>query len=258
MPTTSCVVTGAARGIGRAIAEQMVARGHRVLVTDLDGEGAVRTAAEIGAAGGLEQDVSEVGSHARVAEAAAEHGDLVAWFNNAGVGYDGRLVDLTEGEVQALVGVNLLGAIWGTRAALDAFGDRGGDVVITASLSGLGPVPGLSVYAATKAAVVSLAMSVNLETPPNVRVHAICPDGVKTDMLAHTGLGAQLVHSGGRLLTPEEIAREAVALVGSRRVVRTVPAWRAAVVRSSSLFPSQAAAGVALMAWHGKRRLSRG
>ena len=258
MPATSCVVTGSARGIGRAIAERMVARGHGVVVTDIDGEAATRTAAEIGAALGMEQDVRDPASHREAAEAAGRYGELVAWFNNAGVGNDGLLSELAEDEVRSLVEVNLLGVIWGTRAALDAFGDRGGDVVITASLSGLGPVPGLSVYAATKAAVVSLAMSVNLETPANVRVHAICPDGVQTEMLAHSGLAAQLVHSGGRILTADEIAQEAVALVGSRRVVRTVPAWRAAVVRGSSLFPSQAAAGVALMAWQGKRRLNRG
>ena len=130
-------------------------------------------------------------------------------------------------------------------------------MVITGSLSALGPVPGLSVYAATKAAVVSLAMSVNLETPSNIRVHAICPDGVRTDMLATSGLGAQLVHSGGRLLTVDEIAEEAVGLVGSRRVVKTVPGWRAAVVRSSSWIPSQAAPGIALLSWQGKRRLQR-
>jgi NAD(P)-dependent dehydrogenase (short-subunit alcohol dehydrogenase family) len=258
MSATSCVVTGAARGIGRGIAERMVARGHRVVVTDIDGEGAARTASEIGAAQGLEQDVRDPASHRAAADAAAGYGDLVAWFNNAGVGNDGTLVELGEDEVRALVDVNLMGAIWGTRTALEAFGERGGDVVITGSLSALGPVPGLSVYAATKAAVVSLAMSVNLETPANVRVHALCPDGVKTELLAHAGLGAQLVHSGGRLLTVDEVAQEAVALVGSRRVVRTVPAWRAAVVRSSSLFPSQAAPGIALLAWHGKRRLRRG
>jgi NAD(P)-dependent dehydrogenase (short-subunit alcohol dehydrogenase family) len=260
MPAPSCVVTGAARGIGRGIAERMVARGHRVVVTDIDGEGAARTASEIGAAAGIGQDVRDPASHRAVAEAATGYGELVAWFNNAGVGNDGDLMDLREDEIRSLVEVNLLGAIWGTRAALDAFGDRGGDVVITASLSGLGPVPGLSVYAATKAAVVSLVMSVNLETPASVRMHALCPDGVQTDMLAKMnprGTGARLVHSGGRLLTVDEISEAAVGLVGSRRVVRTVPAWRAGALRVSTLAPSQAGAGLAIFTRQGKRRLRR-
>ena len=261
MTATSCVVTGAARGIGRGIAEQMVARGHRVVVTDIDAEGAARTAAEIGAAEGVGQDVRDPASHREVAEAAGRHGELAVWFNNAGVGNDGTLAGLGEDEVRSLVEVNLLGVIWGTRAALEAFGHRGGDVVITASLSGLGPVPGLSVYAATKAAVVSLAMSVNLETPSSIRVHALCPDGVRTPMLDGmdpAGSGARLVHSGGRLLSVDEIAQEAVALVGSRRVIRTVPGWRGASLRLSTLVPSQSGPALAVFARQGKRNLRRG
>ena len=137
------MVTGGARGIGRAIAEQMVARGHRVVLTDLDGAAAADTAAEIGAEEGLTHDVRNPAEHRAVAEAALDHGPLVAWFNNAGVGDDGRLAELTEEQVRRLVDVNLLGVLWGMRAAVDAFGPGGGDVVNTASLAGLGPVPGL-------------------------------------------------------------------------------------------------------------------
>ena len=255
---TSCVVTGGARGIGRGIAELMVARGHRVVLTDIDGEGAAATAAEIGAAEGLAQDVRDPASHHQVAAAAARHGTLTAWFNNAGVGTDGLLAELTDDEVRAIVEVNLLGVMWGTRAALGAFGTAGGDVVITASLSGLGPVPGLSAYAATKAACVSLAMSVAIEAPPGVRIHALCPDGVATPMveaMKDDGMGKRLVHSGGRLLSVEEIAKAAVDLVGSRRVVRTVPAWRGAVMRGSALAPSLAEGGLRLFAAQGKRAL---
>ena len=200
---SSCVVTGGARGIGRGIAELMVARGHRVVIGDLDGWAAAATAAEIGAVAGLGQDVRDPDAHRLVAEEAARHGALTAWFNNAGVGDDGSLVDLSEEQVRRLVEVNLLGTTWGTRAALAAFGSAGGDVVNIASLAGLGPVPGYSMYAATKAAVVSLSTSVNAEAPRGVRVHALCPDGVDTAMLAAqdpSGLGSQLVYSGGPIL----------------------------------------------------------
>ena len=242
MPT-SVVVTGAARGIGRGIAELMVGRGHRVVVTDVDADGAAATAAEIGAAEGLCHDVSDPAAHRAVAGAAARHGVPAAWFNNAGVGDDGSLADLTEEQVRRLVDVNLLGTVWGMRAAIEAFGDRGGDIVNTASLSGLGPVPGYSVYAATKAAIVSASMSVDAESPRNVRVHALCPDGVQTAMLdgADAGLAGQ---PAGPLRRPDPHRRRgrraAVGLVGSRRVVRTVPAWRGAVVRGSALAPSLA------------------
>jgi NAD(P)-dependent dehydrogenase (short-subunit alcohol dehydrogenase family) len=238
----------------------MVERGHAVVLTDLDAQAARRTASEIGAVVGLEQDVRDPASHRFVATTARDHGRLSAWFNNAGVGDDGSLVSLDDEQVRRLVEVNLLGCLWGMRAAVDAFGPDGGDVVNTASLSGLGPVPGYAVYAATKAAVVSLTMSASAEVPPGVRVHALCPDGVQTAMLDaqdKAGLGSQLVHSGGRILTVDETADAAVALLGTRRVVRSLPAWRGGLVRSTTLAPSVAKHGTGLFAARGRRLIAR-
>lgn len=256
---TSCVVTGGARGIGRAIAERMVAKGHHVVVADVDGAAAVAVAAAMGAAEGVEQDVRDADSHRRVAAAASRHGVLTAWFNNAGVGDDGRLSELTDEQVRRLVEVNLLGCLWGTRAALDAFGPMGGDIVNTASIAGLGPVPGYSVYAATKAAVVSLTMSCHAETPHSTRVHALCPDGVQTAMLDAqdpAGIGAQLVHSS-RILTVDQVADAAVGLVGSRRVVLAVPAWRGGLVRATTLAPGVASRSLGLFTARGRRAIER-
>ena len=130
-------------------------------------------------------------------------------------------------------------------------------MVNTASLSGLGPVPGYAVYAATKAAMVSVTMSVSAEVPRGVRVHALCPDGVQTALLDaqdKTGLGSQLVHSGGRILTVDETADAAVALLGTRRVVRSLPGWRGAVIRTSTLAPSVGRPAARLFAARGRRR----
>ncbi len=256
----SAVVTGAGRGIGRAVAELLVRRGYAVVVTDVDEEAARRTAGEIGAAAGLGQDVRDEESHAEVVAAAAGHAPLAVWVNNAGVGHDGTLLQLSSESVHRLVQVNLLGVVWGMRAALTAFGPGGGDVVNIASASGLGPVPGLAVYAATKAAVVSLTTSAAVEASPGVRVHAVCPDGVDTPMVAAMdpdGRAKPLVHSGGRLLTTTEVARVAVGMVGSRRVVRTVPGWRGPVVRLGSVIPSQAGGGFALFEAVGRRVMRR-
>lgn len=235
----------------------MVARGHHVVIGDLDGGAAAATAAEIGAVAGLAQDVRDPDAHRLVAEEATRHGALTVWFNNAGVGDDGSLVDLSEEQVRRLVEVNLLGTTWGTRAALAAFGPAGGDVVNIASLAGLGPVPGYSMYAATKAAVVSLSTSVNAEAPRGVRVHALCPDGVDTAMLAAqdpAGLGSQLVRP---ILDVSDVAAAAVALVGSRRVVRAVPGWRGGVVRGSALAPGLMQHAAGLFAAQGRRAMGR-
>lgn len=258
--TTSCVVTGGARGIGRGIAELMVARGHHVVVGDLDAAAAAATAEEIGAAAGVAMDVRDPDAHRAVASEAVAHGPLVAWFNNAGVGDDGTLASLSDDQVRRLVEVNLLGAMWGCRAALAAFGPGGGDVVNVASLAGLGPVPGYSAYAATKAAVVSLSASVNAESPRGVRVHALCPDGVDTAMLAAQdpdGMGSQLTYSGGRILGVAEVAEAAVELVGSRRVVRTLPGWRAGVMRGAMLSPASAQHAAVLFAAQGRRAMKK-
>ncbi|PKH37560.1 Short-chain dehydrogenase [Nocardioides alpinus] len=257
---TSCVVTGGARGIGRGIAELMVARGHRVVISDIDAAAAVATAEEIGAVAGLAHDVRDPGAHRAVAAEAARHGRLATWFNNAGVGDDGTLESLSDEQVRRLVEVNLLGTMWGTRAAIAAFGSAGGDVVNIASIAGLGPVPGYSAYAATKAAVVSLTASVNAETPRWVRVHALCPDGADTAMLAAQdpdGLGSQLTWSGGAILSVAEVAEAAVALVGSRRVVRALPTWRGGLMRTTTLAPgvTQHAAGV--FAAQGRRAMKK-
>lgn len=256
----SAVVTGAGRGIGRAVAEHLVRGGYAVVVTDLDADAARRTAAEVGAAAGVGQDVRDEASHAEVAREAARHGALRVWVNNAGVGYDGTLTQVDSAHVDALVDVNLKGVLWGMRTALAAFGPDGGDVVNIASASGLGPVPGLSVYAATKAAVVSVTMSAAVEAPRGVRVHALCPDGVDTAMveaMRPDGPAKAIVHSSGRLLTVDEVAAEAVALVGSRRVVRTLPSWRGGLIRAGALVPSQTRGGFAAFELVGRRVMLR-
>jgi NAD(P)-dependent dehydrogenase (short-subunit alcohol dehydrogenase family) len=262
MPSSppSAVVTGAARGIGRGIAEQLVRRGYAVVVTDLDADAVRRTAAEIGAACGMAHDVREEGGHAAAAQEASRRGELRVWVNNAGVGFDGTLTEVSSDHVHALVDINLKGVLWGMRAALGSFGPDGGDVVNVASASALGPVPGLAVYAATKAAVLSATMSANLEAPTAVRVHALCPDGVDTAMvdgMRPDGAAKAIVHSSGRLLTVEETAEAAVGLIGSGRVVRTLPGWRGGLIRSGALLPSRMSGGFAAFEAIGRKVMER-
>ncbi|WP_229660916.1 SDR family NAD(P)-dependent oxidoreductase [Marmoricola endophyticus] len=256
----SAVVTGGAGGIGRAIATRLVARGYAVVVSDIDEAAARRTAQELGAAAGVGHDVRDPEDHRRVLAAATAHAPLGVWVNNAGLGHDGTLASIDEGHVRALVEVNLLGVAWGSRVAVEAFGSGGGDLINIASLSALGPVPGLSVYAATKAAVVSLTTSLDTETPRSLHVHALCPDGVDTPLvagMAADGQGRALVSSGGRLLTTDEVADAAVALIGTRRVVRTLPAWRGVMMRATDLAPSVLMRLEPLMRRQGTRAVRR-
>ncbi|OLL72940.1 short-chain dehydrogenase/reductase SDR [Pseudonocardia sp. Ae168_Ps1] len=244
----SAVVTGAARGIGEAVATELVERGYRVLVTDLDGDAAAAT--RIGAAGALAHDVTDPAAAHDVTAAARDLAPLGAWIANAGVGFDGTLTALSEARVRALVEVNTLGPAWGARAAIAAFREQaaagtahGGEIGVTVSLSGLGPVPGLSVYAASKAGALSLASGLASEVRrEGIRVHAICPDGVDTALLRgmEPGGQAQALVRSGTLVTPTQVATGLVGMFGTARVYRTIPAWRGAVLRLTALLPGPA------------------
>src|ERR687898_1170704 len=146
------VVTGAGRGFGRAIAQRLAGRGHMVLATDIEAEAAQATADAVGGFS-MQLDVRDPAAHRAAARAAAERGPLEVWVNNAGVLRTVKAWEHSDDEVRLLCDVNLTGVIWGSRAAVDAMRSgpgRNRHIINLASLSALGPVPGLAVYAATK------------------------------------------------------------------------------------------------------------
>lgn len=262
----TAVVTGASRGIGRAVVVELMAWGYEVVVTDVDGAAAEATARELGARRGVALDVTDPAANREVAELAREIAPLGAWVCNAGVAFDADLASLSVDQVRAMVDVNVLGVMWGVRAAADVFRDqhrqgvKGGDIGILASLSSHAPVPGLSVYAATKAAVLSLATSVAAELKPyKVRVHAICPDGVATAMVDGFDVqgGVRAMLAAGVLLTPEKVAQELVGMFGTGRVYKTLPAWRGVLGRAASLSPAVAMRVDPVVRRVGARRLRK-
>ena len=262
----SAVVTGGARGIGRAIAIELLGRGYKVVVTDLDEQAAKATAAEIGAPLGLSLDVRDAHATRGVVEEARLIAPLGAFVCNAGVGFDGALQELTDDQIHTLVDVNVLGVVWGTRVATEVFrqqardGVKGGDIGIVASLSSHGPVPGLSLYAATKAAALSLATSVSVELKKDkIRVHAVCPDGVDTQMVAdmkQDGEARELVGSG-TFLQPQQVAHALVDMFGTRRVYRTLPASRGVMMRAASVAPGPFMRAEPLLRRAGRRKVKK-
>jgi short-subunit dehydrogenase len=256
----SAVVTGAARGFGLEIARRLVARGHDVVLADVDGPGVEAAAESLGPrAIGIAADVRDPDAHRRVAAAAAERAPLAVWVNNAGVAPAAKAWEHDDGEVARTVEVNLLGMMYGARAAIDAMGAGGGQILNIASLAGLGPVPGLAVYAATKAAVVSFTIGLQGDLQIAglpVRAQVLCPDAADTRMvrdIAHAP-DAALLFSGGGLLDPGRVADEAVAMLDGRRLVRALPGWRAAIVRSGATVPTVGLKILRVLRWYGERR----
>jgi NAD(P)-dependent dehydrogenase (short-subunit alcohol dehydrogenase family) len=227
------VVTGAGRGFGRAIAGRLAGRGYTVLATDIDDEAAAAAADQIGGFS-MQLDVRDPEAHRAAARMAAERGPLEVWVNNAGVMRPGAAWEHSDDDVRLTCEVNLLGVVWGSLAAIEAMRAGPGDnrhVINLGSLSSFGPVPGLALYAATKHGVLGFTGSLQgdlLDAGIPITVHTLCPDAADTALLReHDETPAAAINwSGPRLLTAAEVADHAVALLDSKRLVRTIPAWR--------------------------------
>ncbi len=220
----AALVTGAAQGIGLAVATALADDGWRVVLADVQGDAARAAAARLPGARAVTLDVTDADAvEAAVAEVEAVE-PLRLLVNNAGVGprdADRGLYPLAEWN--RLVAVNLLGVVHGVNAAYPRMRDRGSGVILNvASLAGLVAGPGLGPYAATKHAVVGLTLGLRADAAPfGVRVSALCPSWVDTAILDAqapdgTPVRSHLKEFGlGEPIPPAEIAR--VALEGLRR-----------------------------------------
>ncbi len=183
----SAIVTGGASGIGRSIVRALVARGARVLIADIDAHGAETEASALRSQGHEVTceavNVSDFDAVNRlVGDVESRWGQLDFLFNNAGVVYIGDLLDMPDGAWRRTMDVNLWGVINGVRAAYPRMARRGsGCIVNTASIAGLAPSPGFTIYSTSKHAVVGLSRSLRGEAKKyGVQVNVLCPGVVST------------------------------------------------------------------------------
>lgn len=241
----SAVITGAGQGLGRAIALTFAARGLTVHATDLDDGAAATTAAAIGSgafSSGL--DVRDADACRAVAEATVERTDsLDVWVNNAGVLRTGLSWEHEPADRNLMMDVNAAGTMNGTVAALEPMRAAGrGQVINVISLAGLVAAPGEVAYAASKHAAMAFSVGTQYDLwragYKGIRVSALCPDGIWTPMLHDRLDDPDAAGSfSGQLLTAEQVARAAAALLDRPRVVSAIPRWRGALLRAFDAFP---------------------
>ena len=216
----SALVTGGSSGIGLAIARMLRDEGYELTLASRTKEKIEAAAAELGAYAlaadmGVEEDCIRV-----VAEHRERFGGLDVLVNSAGIGIAGTVESLQAKHIDLQLGVNLRGLLLVSREAIPLLRETKGWIVNLASIAGTAPTPGLTVYGATKAAVIALTRSQNIELDADgVRAVAICPGFVDTPMAEWSGL------SGEEMIQPEdcaEIVRMCLRLSPRARIPQVV------------------------------------
>ena len=195
-----CVVTGAARGIGFALAKALASKGAKVVLADVDAE--ALQALTVPNAKAIVCDITKA---ADVARLAAEAGDIAVWVNNAGLARHRWIPDYTEAEIDLMLAVNLKGTILGSQAALRAMipHKRGHilNVISTASLRG---IPSETVYCAAKWGVRGFTQGLQEEAAAHrIRVTAVLPGGVATEFWDGA---SERQAPKEKFLTPQQVA----------------------------------------------------
>lgn len=222
------VITGAGSGMGQAGAVRFAQEGAAVVVVDLNGEAAEKTAQEIRNNGGraiaVAADISGLEGNEKAVNAALEEfGKLSIVWANAGLATKVQpLAESDEAVFRRMQDVNVYGPWNMARVAMPHLAKEKGSMLITASLSGLTARPGNSAYSATKGAAVQLTRALAIEFAPDVRVNSICPVATQTpmqDVFTPGGLKDEIqpkIIAGipmQRLAVPEDMANAALFLV---------------------------------------------
>ena len=213
-----CVVTGAAAGIGRAIARRFAQAGALLVLADRDAEGLARIAAETGAEA-VAADVAEADAPARILAPAIARGGPDVLVNNAGVTTARPLLETSDDDWDAALGICLRSAFRLSREAVRAMRPRGrGAIVNMASVHAAMGHPCVAAYAAAKGGMHAMTRQMAVECGPlGIRVNAISPGLIVTEAFAATLQPADVAltveaYPIGRLGRPEDVAQAALFL----------------------------------------------
>ena len=186
------LITGASAGLGAEFARQLARRGVRLVLAARRKDRLEALAAELGNARAIEIDLGETGSADRLVadvEAAGEHVDLLV--NNAGFGLKGRVAELDASRQRQMIDLNIGALTDLCRAVAPGMIERkAGSILNVASTAAFQPGPGMAVYFATKAYVLSFTEALHEELKPHgIKVSALCPGPTRTEFGAVAGFG---------------------------------------------------------------------
>lgn len=238
-------ITGGARGIGYHTAEELIRRGHRVAIGDIDELQLKVSAEELGLDVAVRLDVTDPGSIASFLDATEEAlGPIDVLINNAGVMPTGHVHEETDEVTRRQVEINVLGVIFGTKIALQRMLPRQqGHIINTASLAGELPVPGLATYCGTKFAVIGFTEAARQEyRKSGVTLSTVRPTFTNTELVSGTS-GAK----GMRNAEPQEIARATADLIERPRPFVRVTRIAGTMVAAMKFVPERMATQLGAM-----------
>lgn len=258
------ILTGCASGIGQHLAGVLAAQGHRLIVTDINEEG-LRAYAQERAWSDQQVlvrrlDVRDATAWPALIElAVSTWGRLDVLMNIAGLLIPGDLDKVGTDMIDRHIDINTKGVMYGSQAAACQMIKQGhGHIINIASLAGLAPLPGWTIYNASKFAVRGFTLALAMELrPKGVYVTVICPDGVQTPLIApfiDRKEGAFLF-SGARILTVHDIEEAVVNKALKKRPIEiTIPYWRGLLCKLACVAPNLSRVALPLVEKLGARQ----
>lgn len=244
------IVTGAASGIGLALCQRLLNQGQQVCACDINYDAlkplyAKHKLAEEGGNLLLQPlDVRSIDQWRDTVNKVVAHWSTIdVMCNVAGVLKDNWVTDIVlPDDVDLHIDINVKGTIYGTQSVIETMRKQGkGHIINVASMAALSPVPGLSLYSASKYAVRSYSLAASLELAEyGIAVTTVCPDAVQTPMLDQQKdkVQAALTFSGSRTLTVEEVVDAILGPVLTKRPYEMVlPKQRGVVAKVANMFP---------------------
>jgi NAD(P)-dependent dehydrogenase (short-subunit alcohol dehydrogenase family) len=217
-PAPAALVTGAANGIGRAIARSLLQSGWRVLALDLPGTGLARAFAKHRRAAVIEGDVAEEETARRAVELVLRRfGRLDGLVSNAGISRNKPLAKLDLEEWHRVLDVNLTAAFLLARAAEKALRAANGAIVLIASSRALMSEANTEAYSASKGGLVALTHALAMSFAPDVRVNCVSPGWIKTRDYGELRKNDHAQHPVGRVGKPQDVAEMVQFLLDPER-----------------------------------------